>query len=114
MADSSVIMKPSMVSIEEKAGGFYIKDSRVPLDLVVREFENGASPESIRLAYPVLTLEQVYGAITFYLGHRSEVEASLRDTERLWTEFEASHPMPDHLREKLQQAESRATGERDS
>ncbi|PYQ93569.1 MAG: hypothetical protein DMF95_24010 [Acidobacteria bacterium] len=42
--------------------------SRVPLDSVVREFWDGQTPEAIRSDSPTLSLEQVYGAITFYLG----------------------------------------------
>ena len=30
--------------------------------------------EAIAQAYPVLTLEQVYGALTFYLANRAEVD----------------------------------------
>ena len=30
---------------------------------------------------PVLTLEQVYGAITYYLSHRDEINAYLREVE---------------------------------
>jgi uncharacterized protein (DUF433 family) len=81
--------------IEQRDGGFYVRGTRVPLDLLVREFENGAAPESIRQAFPTLSLEQVYGAITFYLGHRCEVEASIRGAEKVWTEFERSHPAPE-------------------
>jgi uncharacterized protein (DUF433 family) len=47
---------------------FYLKGSRVPLAHIVREFQHGESPEAIRSQYPALSLEQVYGAITFFLG----------------------------------------------
>jgi uncharacterized protein (DUF433 family) len=43
----------------------------VPLAFIVREFRDGQSPEAIRAAFPTLTLQQVYGAITFYLGHQA-------------------------------------------
>jgi hypothetical protein len=46
----------------------------------------GASPESIAQSFPVLTLEEVYGAIAFYLGNQTEIEAYLQEGER---EFEA-------------------------
>ena len=98
--------------IEQRDGGFYIKGSRVPLDSVVHEFRNGASRESIRRAFPTLTLEQVYGAITFYLGHRSEVDASLRLTEKAWTEFEAAHPIPQRTQARLREARERMSARR--
>jgi hypothetical protein len=31
--------------------------------------------------FPVLTLEQVYGAIAYYLNHRDEVNAHLKQAE---------------------------------
>ncbi len=76
----------------------------MPLDSVVHEFRNGASPESIREAFPTLTLEQVYGSIAFYLGHQADVDASIRDTEQAWSEFEATHPVPESIRERLREA----------
>lgn len=90
--------------IEQRDGGFYIKGTRVPLDSIVHEFRNGASPESIRQAFPTLTLEQVYGAIAFYLGHPDEVDASIRDAERAWSEFEATHSLPDSIQDRLREA----------
>jgi uncharacterized protein (DUF433 family) len=80
--------------IEQRDSGYYIAGTRVPLDCIVFEFRNGASPESIRQTFPTLTLEQVYGAVAFYLGHQAEVDISVRDAERAWSAFEASRPTP--------------------
>ena len=90
--------------IEQRDGGYYIQGTRVPLDSIVYEFRNGASAESIRQAFPVLNLEEVYGAIAFYLGHQAEVDASMKDAERAWSEFEATHPMPQSIRDRLREA----------
>ena len=90
--------------VEQQDGGFYLKGTRVPLDSLVYEFCNGASPESIRQAFPTLTLEEVYGSIAFYLGHRAEVDASIRDAEQAWSEFEATHPVPESIRDRLREA----------
>ena len=95
--------------IDSRDGGFYIKGTRVPLDSIVHEFRNGESPESIRQAFPTLTREQVYGAITFYLGHQEEVEATIQSTDRAWPELEASHPIPEATRERLREARGRTT-----
>jgi hypothetical protein len=53
----------------------------VSLDSIVYGFLAGQSAESIAQAFPILTLEQVYGAITFYLGHREEIDHYL-DAQR--------------------------------
>lgn len=62
-------------------GAYWINGTRVSLDSVVYAFLNGLSPESIVDSFPVLTLEQVYGAITHYLAHQDEVDAYLRQGE---------------------------------
>ena len=67
--------------VERRDESFYLAGSRVPLASVVREFQEGQSPEAIRSALPTLTLEQVYGAITFYLGHKEEVDREVVDRE---------------------------------
>jgi hypothetical protein len=53
----------------------------VSLDSIVYSFNDGDSPETIRYNFPSLTLEQVYGAITFYLAHRGDVDANIREGE---------------------------------
>lgn len=80
--------------IEMREGNYRIKGTRVSLDSVVYAFLRGASPESIAQSFPALTLEEVYGAIAYYLGHQSEIEAYLERGER---EFEA-------LREQARQS----------
>ena len=63
--------------IEKDDNGYRIAGTRVSLDSVVYAFREGQSPEGIVRSFPVLQLEQVYGAITFYLAHRSEIDAYL-------------------------------------
>jgi uncharacterized protein (DUF433 family) len=98
--------------VERRDGDFYIKGSRVPLDSVVHEFRAGSSPESIREAFPTLSLEQVYGAIAFFLGHQGEVEESIHNAEQAWNEFESSHPVPASIRDRLRDAGGELTHRR--
>jgi uncharacterized protein (DUF433 family) len=58
----------------------------VPLDSVVAGFAQGHSAETIQEQYPSLTLEEVYGAISYYLGHRQEVDAYLKRQDTAWNE----------------------------
>ena len=59
--------------IERRDGSLYVSGSRVALAHLVREFQRGELPEAIRSHYPSLTLEQVYGAITFTSLRRDNV-----------------------------------------
>lgn len=65
--------------IEQRENSYFIKGSRVSLDSIVINFLNGVSPEGIIQSFPVLSLEQVYGAITFYLANKEAVDLYLQE-----------------------------------
>jgi uncharacterized protein (DUF433 family) len=65
-------------------GVMRVGNSRVMLDAVVAGFEQGHSPETIQQQFPALSLEEVYGAITYYLAHHDAVQAYLKKQETLW------------------------------
>jgi len=74
--------------IEQRDGGYWIRGTRVSLDSIVYRFLEGLSPDSIQIdCFPTLTLEQVYGAITYYLGHRANVDAYLQEADRAYEAF---------------------------
>jgi len=64
--------------VAKREDTYWVAESRLSLDSIVHAFLNGQSAESIAQSFPVLTLEQVYGAITFYLAHRAEIDDYLR------------------------------------
>jgi uncharacterized protein (DUF433 family) len=90
--------------IEHRPEGFYLRGSRVPLDGLIREYWQGEPPESIRQHFPTLTLEQVFGALAFYLANKENVEAGMRDRERTEAAYATSHPIPERLLDKLKNA----------
>ena len=63
--------------VEKQQTGYRITGTRVSLDSIVYAWWAGQSAETIAQSFPVLTLEQVYGAITFYLAHREEMDRYL-------------------------------------
>src|SRR5688500_15678207 len=67
---------------EDAAGAVRVGDSRVLLELVIRAFQDGATPEAIVQRYSTLTLPDVYAVIAYYLRHRSEVEEYLARREQ--------------------------------
>jgi len=72
--------------IEMRDGGYWITGTRVSLDSVVYAFLRGSSPEAIAQSFPLLGLEEIYGAIAFYLGRQEEIDAHLSANDK---EFEA-------------------------
>ena len=85
----------------ERDDRFYLVGSRVPPDCVVREFREGQTPEAIRSDFPTLSLEQVYGAITFYLGRKDQVDNEMAARECVEDAFSEEHPAPPDLKKKL-------------
>ena len=67
--------------VEQRDGGYWITGTRISLDSIVYAFKRGAAPESIQRAFPLLTLEEIYGAITFYLAHAQEIDTYLAQAE---------------------------------
>ena len=67
--------------VDQHDGGYWVAGTRVSLDSVVYSFWEGLSPESIVDSFETLTLEEVYGAIAYYLRHRTEIDAHLKQSE---------------------------------
>jgi len=63
--------------VEKRDEGFWIAGKRISLDSIVYAFRRGQSPEAIRRSFPLLTLEEIYGAIAFYLANQAEIDLYL-------------------------------------
>src|SRR5262245_34213137 len=80
----------------DQGGVIRVGKSRINLDLVVEQYENGMTPEDMVRAYDTLVLADVYAVIAYYLGHRDEVRAYLKrraeGAEALRAKIEAERP----------------------
>jgi uncharacterized protein (DUF433 family) len=81
---------PTKQYIEQRDEEYWLEGTRISLDSVVYSFLNGESPESIAQNFPLLSLEQVYGAIAFYLANRELVDAYLKKGEAEFQELQQS------------------------
>jgi uncharacterized protein (DUF433 family) len=98
--------------VERRDDAYYVTGSRVSLASIVYEYRDGAAPETIRQNFPTLSLEQVHGAIAFYLGHREDVEAYLRTLEAKWDQLEsAAKPVSPELQHRIKEARKRLLAE---
>jgi uncharacterized protein (DUF433 family) len=95
---------PTPLRVDEH-GVMRVGDSQVLLDVVIREFNNGAEPEAIAQGFPTLDLADVYGVIAYYLRHSKDVDDYLHtrrhEAEKLRQEIEAKQPSRVELRAKL-------------
>ncbi|MEW6737492.1 MAG: DUF433 domain-containing protein [Acidobacteriota bacterium] len=67
--------------IEKRNGGYYVAGTRISLDSIVYGYWRGESPEEIIQSFPLLKLEQAYGAIAFYLTNKTKIDAYLKVQE---------------------------------
>jgi uncharacterized protein (DUF433 family) len=88
---------------EEPAGVFRVGKSRVLLELMIRAFQRGATPESIVQSYDTLDLRDVYTVVSYYLTYPDSIDAYLRQgdeaAEATQRRIEASQPPHDRFRE---------------
>lgn len=80
----------------DEGGAVRIGNTRISLDLIVEQYENGMTPEEMVRAYDTLVLADVHAAIAFYLQHREEVQGYLKrraeEAEALRAKIEAERP----------------------
>jgi uncharacterized protein (DUF433 family) len=100
----TIFSDPMPLRVDE-CGAARVGNSQVLLDIVIREFNNGAEPETIAHGYPTLDLADVYAVIAYYLRHRQDVDQYLQtrrqEAEKLRQEIEARQPNRAELRAKL-------------
>ena len=91
--------------IEQRDGNYYVSGTRVSLDSLIHAFRRGESPETICQNFEILHLEEVYGAIAYYLANQAGMDAYLLSQGKKWTEGKGtSEPLPASLRERLARA----------
>jgi uncharacterized protein (DUF433 family) len=105
--EHTMVAMPTTVNIPlrlDEGSVIRIGNTRVTLQALIADFHRGASPEEIAHQYSALNLSEVYLVIGYYLQHRADVEAYVRQQRQLADEarraYEADHPQ-DPLRERL-------------
>ena len=94
--------------VSRREGAYWVADTRVSLDSIVYAFLNGQTAESIAKSFRVLDLERVYGAITFYLANRAEVDGYLYEGRAEYERLrEAAHQVDPAFYQKLANARYR-------
>jgi uncharacterized protein (DUF433 family) len=73
--------------VEPRDGGYWVVGTRVSLDSLVYAFREGHTAESLAQSFPVLTLEQVYGALAYSLANREIIDAYLQKQEANFTQL---------------------------
>jgi uncharacterized protein (DUF433 family) len=101
-----VTIEPQPIPLrQDETGAIRIGRTRVLLDLVIRAYQDGATPECIVSRYDTLRVADVYAVIGYYLTHRQEIDDYLHHRELEAAELreciEASQRPRPGLREEL-------------
>lgn len=88
----------------DEAGGIRIGQTRVTLDTLLAAYHQGSTPEEIAIQFPVLSLEDIYSTIAYYLNHRQECDLYLeqrqQQAEQIRQQLTQTHNLA-NLRERL-------------
>ena len=88
--------------VEQRDGSYYLAGTRISLDSIVHAFRRGDSPETICQNFELLHLEEVYGAIAYYLANQADIDAYMLRQNEKWTEGKQnSEALPATLRDRL-------------
>lgn len=88
-------------------GAIRIGKTRVLLEIVIRAFNRGDTPEGIVQSFSALSLQEVYAVIAYYLSHQAEVHAYMEqvntEADQIQDQLEARQTDTKGLRERLMQ-----------
>lgn len=88
----------------DKHGVIRVSKTRVTLDTIIGTFKNGATAEEIAQRYPSVPLADVYAVIGYYLRRQDEVEAYLKQREKISEQVRKENEArfdPTGIRERL-------------
>jgi uncharacterized protein (DUF433 family) len=98
---------------EDPPGVLRVGKSRVLLELVIRAFQRGQTPESIVQSYDTLRLPDVYAVVSYYLANPGPFDEYLRqcdqEAEMVRRKLEAAG-MTGHVSKEELLARARAKG----
>jgi len=85
----------------DQGGVVRVGKSRISLDLIVEQYENGVTAEDMVRAYDTLVLAEVYSVLGYYLHHRNEIQTYLKqrqaEAEAVQAKIETERPHLSHL-----------------
>jgi uncharacterized protein (DUF433 family) len=71
----------SKVYVMKVEDTYRVAGTRISLDSLVYLYREGISPEGMVESYPALTLEQVHGALAYYLANQKEIDEYLAQAD---------------------------------
>lgn len=89
----------------EDDGSIRVGKTRVLLEIVIRAFQRGDTPETIVENFPTLRLDDVYAILAYYLQQPTEIDAYMEqvkiEAKQIREKIEAKQPQIASIRERL-------------
>jgi uncharacterized protein (DUF433 family) len=76
------LVAPALPLCVDEQGVIRVGHTRIPLETVLVAFQQGYTPEEIAMNFPVLSLEDVYAIVAYYLHNRGVLDSYLESLER--------------------------------
>lgn len=85
---------PHIVKTPDTCGGLpRIQGTRITVNLIVTEIVRARrTPEEVLMNHSHLTLAQIHAALAYYFDNRTEVDASLQQSDRLVEDLRRRFP----------------------
>jgi uncharacterized protein (DUF433 family) len=81
-----------------------LKGHRIGLEHIVERYQKGCAPEQIAQDFPEAPLEQIYGAITYYLHNKAQVDEYMAEIDQFVEEqVRLAQANPSPIRQKMLQ-----------
>lgn len=107
------LLEATTYAVLTDEGGWRVAGSRVSLDSVIYGHLEGLTPQGIVELFPSLSLEQVHGAIAFYLRNRVLLDEYLRSQQDRWRELQEQSAAENRdLRERILQRAAAKSADR--
>ena len=99
-------------------GTLRVSGTRIPLDLIVKSYNAGETPEQIVAAFDTLRLSDVYTLVGYYLDNRDAVDDYVRRVDELGDEMErkvkAELPLRPGFKQELKERWARLQAQRNA
>ena len=88
--------------VQTPDGAWRVIGTRVSLDSIVHAYWNGRQPETIAADFPTVSLEQIHGAIAYYLHNKEAVDKYLTERDADFEKRRAEdRARPNHITREM-------------
>jgi uncharacterized protein (DUF433 family) len=77
--------------VQNRDGELYVGATRVSLQSIIGDWKRGRTPEQVATDFPSVSLVEIYGAITYYLERRQDLDSYFHEVDGMAARDRAAH-----------------------